>query len=417
MALLVLLPLGTRVIYRLGEIAGVPSEPATVSLFGTQLLAMFFTVAAVIAGWDRRSWLGAFGGSAVLFAVFAVASSLWAPDPQTAAVSAGYIALGAIVLIGIRLLRPDPDTAALWLGIGAMFQSALGLVQSLTQRVWASTLLGVAAHAPNDPGAFVVETSAGRWLRAYGTFPHPNVYGLYVVIGILCLVGLYLRTADARRRIPLIAGIAFLSTGLTVAFSRSAWIALAIGCIAIAVTVRKGGETVRRRFVASVLCVVLGAVALGVVHADVTMTRLSGEGRLEAMSASERSSQIRDAAVLFMDHPAFGVGMGQMPLSLWLTHPDDRDPYAYQFVHDIYALAAVELGIIGMSAFLGVVFLWLRALRKRGLSTVEPAFFAGALAVLTVGLVDHFPWSLWQGQLMMWILWGLSAYSGKGKDA
>lgn len=416
-ALLILLPLGTRNIYRIGEIAGVPSEPATVSLFGTQLLVLFFAAAAVIAGWRRRRWLGAFPGAAVLFALFAFVSSLWAWDPQTGAISAGYLALGALALIGIAILRPDPHTSAAWLSAGAVLQSMLGLWQSFTQRVTASTLLGVAEHAPGDQGAFVVETVAGRWIRAYGTFPHPNVYGLYVAIGIICVVCLYMRTTDAHRRTILVAGLAVLSAGLTVAFSRSAWVALAVGLIIVAVMARGDGAAVRRRFVASVLCVIMGAIALGAVHADATMTRIAGKGRLEAISMSERTSQLRDAAMLFADRPILGAGMGQMPLALWLTHPDDRSPYAYQFVHDIYILAAVELGVIGLLAFLSVIALWVRALRKRGLHTVEPAFLAGAAAILAAGLVDHFPWSLWQGQLMMWILWGLSAYSGAGKDA
>ena len=46
----------------------------------------------------------------------------------------------------------------------------------------------MAYHASNILGDSVIETSMGRFLRAYGPFDHPNILGGIMVLGIILVL-------------------------------------------------------------------------------------------------------------------------------------------------------------------------------------------------------------------------------------
>ncbi|MFC1702866.1 O-antigen ligase family protein [Patescibacteria group bacterium] len=404
--LLALAPLGTRYIMRTGEIAGVPVEPGTVSVFATQALVVVFVIAALLAVKGRVRLSMSVVTGAVL-ALFAGASVLWAVDTDYAAVTGGYVVLGSLLMMGVVAVKPEPGKAAAALTIGATAQAIFGLRQFFTQEVVGSTVLGVAPHTAADLGAFVVETPAGRWLRAYGTLPHPNMYGTYLAVGLLATIILFMIARSHRVRMLLTASIAVMGAGLLVSFSRSAFLALLVGSVVLLVfsDVR---TLFARRFAAGLIIVMSAALVMGAIYPDVVTPRISGEGRLEEVSTGERLSQLDEAQMLFLAHPIVGVGMGQMPISLFFEQWDGRAGFYYQPVHIVPVLVVVELGLIG-------IFLWVLFIRgiivrvwKQRLELRDSAFFVGFIALLTVSLVDHFVWSLWFGQVLFWIMVGMT---------
>lgn len=403
--LLALAPLGTRYIMRTGELMGVTVEPGTISVFATQFLVMAFVGAALFAvkGRVRLTAPMVYGS---LLALFAGTSVLWAADTEYAAVTGASVLLGALLMVGTVAVRPDPLRSAAALVIGATVQAVFGLRQFFTQEVVGSLVLGVASHTAADLGAFVVETPAGRWLRAYGTLSHPNMYGTYLAVGLLAAITLFMVARRQRVRISLAAAIAVMGAGLLVSFSRSAFLALLIGSIVMFFF-----NDVRTRFVrrfASGLVIVIGAVLMiGAVYPDVVAPRITGEGRLESLSIDERQDQLDDAQALFLAHPVVGVGMGQMPVSLSLERPDGREGYYYQPVHSVPVLVTVELGLVGILLWILLVYGIVGRVWKWRLALPESVFFAGFVAVLTVGLLDHFVWSLWFGQLIFWVMVGM----------
>lgn len=403
--LLALAPLGTRYIMRTGEILGVTVEPGTISVFATQFLVMAFVGIALFAVKGRiRLTAPLVHGS--LLALFAGTSVLWAADTGYAAVTGAYVLLGALLMVGTVAVRPDPSRSAAALVIGATAQAIFGLRQFFAQEVVGSTVLGVASHTAADLGAFVVETPTGRWLRAYGTLPHPNMYGTYLAVGLLAAITLFMVVRPQRVRISLAASIAVMGAGLMVSFSRSAFLALFIGSVVMLFLSDVRTRSLRR-FAAGLVIVMSAALMIGAIYPDVVVPRITGEGRLESLSIDERKGQLDDAQALFLSHPVAGVGMGQMPISLSLELPDGREGYYYQPVHSVPVLVAVELGLVG-------ILLWILLIRgivgrvwKWRLTPPESVFFVGFVAVLTVGLLDHFVWSLWFGQLIFWAMVGM----------
>jgi O-antigen ligase len=203
-------------------------------------------------------------------------------------------------------------------------------------------------------------------LRAYGTFPHPNVLG-----GILSvvLVGLF----SARFWGPFVVGLG----GVLVSLSRTAWVSLAGGVLGFSLFGR----------------------GLGLVI-------------LEELSIARRWELLQSAWGMIKSAPLAGVGLGQFVIHLPRFGIPSGLSLFLQPVHNIFALVAAESGIF--SAVL-LVALFLFALRetirkKRFLLTVA------LLQLIFLGMFDHYLYTLPQGLFLFSLIIGLSfSYSGFGE--
>jgi len=418
-ALVVLAPLGTRFIWRTGSIAGVGVEPGTISLFGTQLLAAMYALAVLFAA----------GGAAFIRevrrppALLAIGLSLigavsvsQSGDRGYSLLAVSWVALGAALFIALLVDRPGQTVFFRGAVAGAVLQAGLGSWQFFSQSAPAFKWLGMAEHQAASSGVFVIENAAGRWLRAYGTFGHPNVYGFFIVIGVLACLGL-IAVRSARSREPWLALLPVLAAGLFCSFSKSAVVALAAGLMLYLLL------TARERRIgpgSSVWAVALPLLAvfliIGAIYSGPAWTRVAGQGRLELRSWNERQSLTVDALKLVSGHAALGVGIGEMPAAVWRELADGRSGWDYQNVHNLPLLVLVDTGVVGLLlwlAFIGAIgrSLWISLRSGSGKVAVPAAMF---LAVLTVGMFDHFLWSSWTGQLLFWLVCGLAAVSARG---
>lgn len=409
-------PSGTRYILRTGDILGHPVEPGTVSVFGMQLVALAF-VALVFSAYGWKGLVEAVrrpaGTFAACVAVFALLSSFLAQDALAGITSASFAATGVAVFLAIVMFRPDPREVLTGFVGGAVFQVGLGGYQFFTQSAFASKWLGMAMHSADQLGAFVVETEMGRWLRAYGSLSHPNVFGLYVGIGLLMSIGLAAYRGHGRHT-RFYALMPIITAGLLFSFSRSAIVAAAVGFMWMVASAygSEAAQEYRRVLVPSfIICTVTVAV-LALMYGDPLATRATATGRLEASSIGERGSQFSDAASLLANHPFTGVGIGQMPLALARESATERNWWQYDYVHNVPALVAVETGIVGLVAWLGFVVAILKVVRDRllhktAVSSGVTVYASSFIAMLAASLFDHFLWSSWFGQLLFWTVAGL----------
>ena len=140
--------------------------------------------------------------------------------------------LAAGVFFLVRSMEIDSRKIVFVLMMAAVIQSGIGIAQFLSQSTFASTLLGMSTHEAWQAGTSVLKTDAGRWLRAYGTFPHPNILGGFLAAIFVVSVGYTLPSVEAlkrNQRIFLVAGTIITLLGLLLTFSRSAWFGVALG--------------------------------------------------------------------------------------------------------------------------------------------------------------------------------------------
>ena len=110
--------------------------------------------------------------------------------------------------------------------------------------------------------------------------------------------------------------------------------------------------------------------------------------------------QLNVAAIrLWQTSPLFGVGLGNFLVRLPEALPT-RTIYFLQPVHNIYLLLLSEVGVVGF-----LFFIWfLQKIFRHPFGIWHLAF--GILLVL--GLVDHYPLTLQQGQLLLTLLMSLA---------
>ena len=88
--------------------------------------------------------------------------------------------------------------------LGLLIPIGIGIYQVLTGDAFSSSWFGLAEHDVNMLGTSVIEGTASRWLRAYGTFDHPNVFGGYVATALFCILALLSRQSRRPRHYKII---------------------------------------------------------------------------------------------------------------------------------------------------------------------------------------------------------------------
>lgn len=426
--LLALAPSGTRYIFRMGMLRGMPVEPGTVSVFGTQLLALLFIIVAFALS-SRHEWQNIFRRqlmrqtASIIFAFVAVVvlATFFSQNILQSAVICDWVLLAIASFFAIQIIRPNAHHAIhVLIGLG-MFQSVIGLWQFFSQNVAASTWLGISAQSATTLGASVVETDTGRWLRAYGASSHPNVYGFLVALALVAAIAWFVVHKGHHKRIALMTFIPLLSAGLFVSFSRGAFVATSAALLTFFFFIVSHPD--RRRamgkyfFALGVVAAVFGI--FGALYSDPFFARITAQGRLESYSLSERSRIVNEALELTARYPIFGVGPGQMVFAVAKEISPTLAWWQYQPVHNLYLLLAAEIGLTGVFLCIALLFFTLRTLwhgRGHWTDHTFPVFSAMVILLFVSAFFDHFLWSSWVGMLLFWLILGVFYSLTEGLD-
>lgn len=332
----------------------------------------------------------------------------------TAVIAGGYYYIA-------RNAQRDVVMAAV-LAVGVV-QATIAWLFFIQQYVPASTLLGVATHSPEVLGQSVVMIFGSRILRAYGTLPHPNVLGGFMAI--VCLVALreFIRVGTGRgtrawARHLFIVLLTF--SCLLISFSRAAMAGLIVGGVLWAVLEYSTWHSEYRRRAAQAL---LACGALLVVFSLITggawLNRFnasagSSTDALEQRSVSERIASYHEARVVAANgNVVFGIGPGNYVVELAQAFPS-LPIYTYQPVHNAYIIAGLEIGMIG---FILLVWLAIRLFSKNVSWSPKQVWlriqnnvsrFTPLIILLIVALLDHYPWTLYVGQSLVWLTVGMA---------
>jgi len=305
--------------------------------------------------------------------------------------------------------------------LAGFIQSVLAIYQFSVQSVFASKWLGMSGQSVDAGGVSVIE-GAGRWLRAYGSLPHPNMLGGFLAITILILFGLLFKYRAKYYNPPwkiskgllfsaifLFSSLVILTYGLLLSFSRSAWLALIVATIFIwLVLIFKKEKKQLLFFFKLNIIMLLVVVFFTASYGNLLSNRVNVDSRLEAQSISERQVGYNQALEIIKDKPLLGVGLGAYTQALY--DKDNTLPsYSYQPVHNIDLLVMSELGIIGW-LILTITIIYLIYLGFRKLRTEDNEFLilmSAFLVILVIGFFDHYLWSLYFGLVLSFLITGL----------
>jgi O-antigen ligase len=211
------------------------------------------------------------------------------------------------------------------------------------------------------PASFVIAVGANA-PRATGTFHNPNTFGTFLMCGVVFLFALLVNHRFAKwKAIYLIASLAAAGAGLVTTFSRSNWVAAAVGIVAALIYARK-----LRYLVWVGLCGVgiILAVKEFVPFADHIFQRfvsiftlLSDFGDAGRESGSARLYFIIAGVEMWLDHPILGVGWRGFPLLFDAYKPIDFPMWVpTKESHTLAANMLSELGLVGFIASAWIVW-------------------------------------------------------------
>jgi uncharacterized membrane protein YfbV (UPF0208 family) len=317
-------------------------------------------------------------------------------------------------LLGWYIVRTKPTYATITLGlsVGMLYSSGIAIAQFFLQRSVGGILwwVGERSFTPATPGIArltwclgVFASGCRETVRVYGTFSHPNVLGGFIAV-LLPLQLVYLRLGRYARtyirdRSVVSVSMLFGVAALVLTFSRSAWIVAGLGVVSVLVLEkmwRDEGLMVQRAFWILMSVLAVGLVCVGLVY----------HPSLTDPSVTMRADLAAAAIRLWLQSPWFGVGLGNYLVRL----PDvstARSMFFLQPVHNIYLLVFAETGLVGLVAFLlligngiwrGIHSIWNR--NKRDVASPTVMYTIPFIGLLMLGLVDHYPLSLQQGQLL-----------------
>jgi len=339
--------------------------------------------------------------SLTCFLCVAFLSVIWSPDKILAVQAAFRLFEGVILFFLFSRVSSARWNIFAWLFIvGACVQSIFGALQFFTQEILAVSWLGISHHASWILGDAVVESGEVRWLRAYGSFVHPNILAAYLVAGYFFCIAIVLRS-EKKIHIWLatLAGVCILF-GLVLTFSREAWLGLVMGLVVMTIMSFLGSsskiglglnqashgnlnkildprsqsgmtkEGSKRKFdihnirisplIFFFLVSFVTIIFSGILFSEPLSVRLGigGWKRLEIKSVQERIGSVKEFLSL---GPALirGVGIGQYTNALYqkdMKNNIARPSYAYQPVHNFFLLILAELGIIGILLLIGFLF-------------------------------------------------------------
>ena len=381
---------------------------------GIAFLAVLAWLCARLIGHRPASVSGQLVLPMSLFALVMLASlsTVWSIAPMFSLYTAAHLWL----MLGLFLsVRDEPDS---WRMIEVGCVAALVLQSSISgwEFVAQSTAFLTPLHltwpgalVPTMSGPSVVQLADGaRWLRAYGTLPHPNILGGFLLALMTGPLTIFLRGGVRRWWALGLFGIATIALVLT--FSRSAWLGYLAGG-AVVMLHRRSLDGKRLLWLTAIVLACLIAVAFPL--RSLIFVRAPGsQVSTEAGSTYERALLGDQSWDLLRARP-LGLGAGAFVVGLAAQFPATNP---VEPVHNVVLLAASELGwLAGLSCLIAGAAIVLESRRAHGADAVVLSAIAAGLIV--IGLGDHYLWSLAPGRTLATLFLGAWASRTTGRRA
>jgi O-antigen ligase len=325
--------------------------------------------------------------------------------------------------------------------VSLLINSLIGGLQVATQASIGLGILGEFSLEVAKSGTSVIQVGDMRWLRPYGLLPHPNVYSGVLIVGLFAAAA----WSIGQNRWQKIIGTGAFLAGLWLlflTFSRGAWLGFGVGILAILPLVARylqhypklqtapklkltlsdkplaisGQRSAYHAlsafksqfsplFLMSLFSLLMGILFLWLYHPLVLARAGTGLENTEMRSIADRIVYTDIAWDAIQKQPITGVGVGNFAwyASYYLYYNTDYDLKGDN-VHNVGLMVWSELGIVGLSLFLLMLFFGILAtfhnIQRSGYTPSRIALFGIVLALVVVGLFDHYPVTLIHGQIM-----------------
>jgi O-antigen ligase len=284
---------------------------------------------------------------------------------------------------------------ALPLSLAVFYSSLIAIAQffkqaSLNGFFW---WLGERTFNIATPGIAKAIINGQLIMRPYGTFPHPNVLAGFLLVGLILTIPYLFQ----KNKFLFTSYLLIVVLAIVLSFSRSVWL---LGLISSLFFLGKSKIPKKLFWLAGGFWLILLILAFYLLP------------HFSTNEAFSQRMQLMKAALLMIKvSPLSGVGLNNFIVRLPEFWPVTGFTYWLQPVHNLYLLFLSETGAVGFLIFLWLLILVFKRLLKSSLMANFSLLMA-LMAILLLGLTDHYWLTLQQGQLLLALVLGL-AWSSK----
>jgi len=265
----------------------------------------------------------------------------------------------------------------------------------------------MAEQDPQTLGVPVVQIGELRWLRTFGTLPHPNILAGFLVVSLILIIGLYSLTKIKKhlKILPVFFVINFLA--LMTTLSRAGILVFIICIIIFAFTTRKNKAESKVTTKFALITIIIFILFI-VSFPELLQSRIMSDNRLENLSNATRIEQYQQFGSIIKPNWKTGTGLGN-----YVMHIVEKDPtlegWQYQPIHNTYLLTWAELGLIGLGfSLLFIIYCLYNLFKAHTWSIEKRTSFICLICLAGLALFDHYLWSFWVGLMLTAIIIGLN---------
>lgn len=415
-AIFFLLPWQTRWIFGQTLIDGAASPFGALSVYAVEILVLV-TALVTVAVKSQRPTIDKSYRAPIALAigvlVVSALSLLWSDFPQLSLNQLFHVGCAMVLFTLVLDRKVEIKPILLSFGAGLLVPFGLGVWQVLFDSSPASTIFGLALRDAQALGDVVTVAEDGtRQLRAYGSFPHPNIFGGFLAVGVLALRAVWDRGMKSALRWALPIAMLVLLIGLWLTASRAAVLGLVLGIFLAGLVGRMKNMNMARIVVIPIAFVVIGGAFLATLWAPGVIASLRGGGATEERSITERMVQFKEYPDVVDGNWLLGHGLGTYVFEVAETKPS-LEVWEYQPVHNVPLLIVGELGLLGAL----IVFAWSSTIDKMNFARFpnRDALMAFAMGnvVLVILFFDHWIWSQWGGLALIALVMALTVRMGE----
>lgn len=365
------------------------------TFYFTDLLILIIIVITLFQAKNYRELLKNLNSKTFKFIIFVIAflliSSFFAKN-QYAAIY-GEVKFLEFLFLAIFIVKKIKSFKYIYLlmSISLIYESIIAIAQFINQGSLGSIFyfLGERTFSGQTPGIANASLGGELILRAYGTFPHPNVLAGFLTIYMAVILVSMLK--EKRLSIIYWASLVLGTVTLFLTLSRIAIVLWVITVFIILVTINR----LNKKNLVLLFVLISGMFFLSPLYLRFTNLVLSDQ------SLYIRGVLMDSAIKIFYKSPILGVGLSNfivnLPEVVSITSTSFLQP-----VHNIYLLILSETGLLGFLSFSLLLYFLLRRINKNS------PFFLGFVLILILGLFDHYFLTLQQGQLLLSLALGFS---------
>lgn len=406
-AFIISLPWQTRWIFFDYQLAGQVWEYGRLSIYASWLLLLVAAIIFLYQERQERRWQKP--SLVYLLLSYSLVILIIAPLKVVSSYYLGLLFSG--LLAAYLFTKANKKFLHLALVSAGFMQAILAIYQFFIQSIRANKWLGLASHQASDLGAAVIELGDQRWLRAYGSFTHPNVLGGFLALTILFSLNFWYQFYQqgeheqwSKKYIKqtwwqlslLITSLVSQSIALSLTFSRSAVLGLVLALLFILIFAIKNKLSLLINISLKYLFILILVIFLTNWYLPgAWQQRILGQGRLENISTQQRLASWQQINWSKPQQLIFGQGLGLNTYQFWQTDQQQK-PFEVQPIHNVYLLILAELGLVGV-LFLFYIF-WRYFYRQ-----YQSDYLGWGVLVLlaVIACFDHYLWTSWSGYLLI----------------